>query len=173
MKATLEEYLEMVRTCNDDDTFRYELGVHDNFPIHLYGEEDLFSRVVEAFRDSPDWVSFYEKSEEGVVGFNYKPGTVQVYVREGFCAFMRDKEYKINGQDPAVTLTVHPAQYERQYQGQGSSYQGKQMEGVSSSKALALVIIGLGEYIMREKIPAALRNGEELDIIYNPQGQMR
>lgn len=160
MKITLTDYLHELRTCNDDERLRWELYIYDNYSIHLYGEEDLFSRVTQAFRNSPhgslreSWHLFAERDDYTV--FNYGLGTVQVYVWNDAIAIMKDQDMKINGRDPSVTLMVHPSQY---------SPKGKEMEGVSPLRALAIAIVGLGEYIIQERLTARFtKNG--LDITY-------
>lgn len=164
MKTTLTDYLDKLRTCHDDERLRWELYVGDNYPIHLYGSEDLFSRVTSAFRNSPlsslrePWHFFYE--DEEALGFNYGLGTVQVYVRNGAVAIMKGRDMKINGQDPSVTLTVHPSQF---------SPNGKEMKGVSSYRALAIAIVVLGEYIIQEHLPAKFTKDVDLDITHIPK----
>lgn len=172
MKTTLIDYLDELRTCSDDERLRWELSIYDNYPIHLYGESDLFSRVTQAFRDSPhgslseSWHLFFERAGDDTLGFNYGHGTVQVYVWNEAIAIMKDQNMKINGRDPSVTLMVHPSQYDRQYQ--DFSHRGKEMEGVSSFRALAIGIVALGEYIIQERLTARFtKNG--LDITYIPK----
>ena len=161
MDRTLESYLDELRACNDDDRFRWELYIHDNYPIHLYGGGDLFSRVIHSFRASPhgpireSWHLFYERADDDTLGFNYDPGTVQVYVWNDAISIMKNQDMKIDGRDPSVTIMVHCSQR-------------KEMEGVSSYKAMALAIVALGEYIIQEGLTAKFtKNG--LDITYIPK----
>ena len=51
---TLKEYLDEIGACEDPARLTGELHVYDNWPVLFYGDQDeLFSKVTRAFRDSP------------------------------------------------------------------------------------------------------------------------
>jgi len=162
-KRTLREYLNEIRECEDPDKLRNELKIYDNWPILLYGNQDeLFSKVTQAFRDSPkpegiqdSW--HYVGDSRGVRTqlFDYGLGTAHVQVTRGSHGMWMSEEDKVNGLDHSVWVMFHP-------------YQEKKMENVNWFRAMALAIVGFGEYVMRENLTARFpKNG--LDLNYVPK----
>ncbi len=161
MKRTLRDYLDELRRCDDFARLEDELNVRDNYFVLLYGNrEDLFSRVTQAFRDSPQedglrdsWEFYWQRDDGMVQAFNYEPGTVMVQVWND--SGRTEDEHKINGQVPAIELSFHPSQR-------------KEMEGVTPAKAMALAIVDFGDYVMREGLTARFTKNA-LDLNYVPE----
>lgn len=140
------------------------MKIYDNWPVFIYGNKDeLFSKVTQAFRNpleegiKDSWHYVNDVIEEGgriTQLFDYGPGTVRVQVTRVYHGMWR-KEDKINGLDPSVMVIFHP-------------YQEKKMKNVHWVKAMALAIIGLGEYILKENLTARFPK-DGLDLNYIPK----
>jgi|SRR3989344_1977358 len=163
----LEEYLDKLRECNDEDKLERDFRIYDNWPVLLFGNQDeLFLKVTKAFRDSPQEDGIREPwnyiptehvfgtTDEFLQKFNYDAGTVVVQIRKSVHGQHKEDEDKINGLIHSVFVMFHP-------------YQEKKMEGVSKFKAMALAIISFGDYMIREKITARLPYNR-LDINHIP-----
>ncbi len=160
-KRTLEEYLDEVRKCEDPYRLRSEFKIYDNWPVLLYGnQEELFSKLIQAFKDSPKpgriretW-HYVGDLRMGITQlFDYDLGTVRVQVTKGSHGMWMSKEDKVNGLDHSVWVMFHP-------------YQEKKMENVNWLRAMALAIVGFGEYVLRENLTARF---PELDLNYVPE----
>jgi hypothetical protein len=163
MQGTLKDYLDGLRGCDDFARLQDKFNVRDNYFVLLYGDrEDLFSKVTQAFKDSPQedglsntWNLCWQDEDGTRQMFDYEPGTVQAQVYKGHCGMMVE-EYKINGQTPAIALSFHPSQF------------SNLMKDVPPARAMALAIIDFGEYITREGLTVKFTKNE-LNLNYIPE----
>ena len=162
-KITLQNYLNGLRECNDEEKLEREFRIYDNWPVLLFGNPDeLFLKVTQAFRDSPQengirepWEAIPTRHMESYQRFNYGHGTVEVQMKKRIHGQHKWDEDKINGLVHSVWVMFHP-------------YQEKKMEGVGKFKAMSLAIVSFGDYIIREKLTARLPY-KHLDINHIPE----
>jgi hypothetical protein len=140
----LEEYLEELQNCPDEQ-LTGELGVYDNFPIHLSGNLDCVHRYFEQsdmYQDGSEYAKFMAPGVKKK-WFSYVPGTVIISTEEEIAEWPPTeviKDYESRGFNG--TIQLHP-------------YQNKKMEG-DSSRALAHVIKDMGEFLITENISACM-----------------
>ena len=163
MTRTLRDYLDELMVCDDFARLRDEFNVRDNYFVLLYGDrEDLFARVSQTFRNSPQndglrdsWNLSWQNEEETRQMFDYEPGTVQAQVYKGNCGMTQDED-KINGRIPSIALSFHPSNFRNP------------MKDVDPTRAMALAIIDFGEYVMKEGLTAKFTKNE-LNLNYVPE----
>jgi hypothetical protein len=166
-KRTLNEYLDEIRQCEDPDRLRDELKVYDNWPVLLYGSQDeLFSKVVQAFRDSPkaegisdSWRYVGERNFDNgrqMLHFVHELGAeAQLFNRPGDYLGYWGEEHRVDGQDHSVFLMFH-----------GTHAEGERK--VHWIRGVALAVAGFGDYILRENIPVRF-TGYGLELNYIPE----
>jgi len=122
--------------------------------VLLYGNpEDLFPRVTDAFRASPqkegirdEWC--LDRDGPNNKTFNYEPGTVIVQIEKGSHAFFMRPVDRIDRADHSVWLSFHPCQ--------GLSPEDSLPPYTESDRLIkmASAIAGFGEYLLGEKLTA-------------------
>jgi len=148
----LKKYLKEIRQCRNQDRLLEELKIQDNYMVLLYGNpEDLFPKVTDAFRASPQKEGIRDEwclDRDGLNNktFNYKPGTAIVQVEKGSHAFFMRHTDRIDGADHSVWLSFHPYQ--------GLSLEDSLPSTESDWLKMASAIAGFGEYVLRKKLAA-------------------
>lgn len=149
----LEEYLEALSNCPDEQ-LRDELGIYDNWPIFMQAN---FDRVIECLKSQEYLLKDTIERPRGIIHlFDYIPGTVELQVFNWIpLAFTtgsgvnRTESDKLESErqlrDYNITIMLHPDQERR-------------IEGVNILRAIAIVVYDIGQFAIREKIPASMPN---------------
>jgi len=143
----LEEYLKAIKECPDEmidytalsgmkfknHKLTAEWGVYDNYSILLNAN---IKDVVRYLSESSKY--FHQNNYPNNIGaprFHYIPGTViiPIHSRGGD---WNEKHYSIQ-------ITLHP-------------YQDKKIENISFTRAIAMVIDDIGQFILKENISACI-----------------
>ena len=158
----LEDYLKAIRECPDGsvdfvdiskrkiERLTYEWGIYDNFPIHLNAD---FDSVVKYFDES----KLYALVDvmRGIHLFDYTPGCVRLQVSPVTLGLLGSR---IDGHN--MTIMLHP-------------YQDKEIKGISQMRAMALVVDDIGQFILKENIPARLTDAVGWKYIKDPDYSSR
>jgi len=144
----LEHYLKALKDCPDEQ-LKDELGIYDNWPIFLKADFDFVVKYLKAF-ESYKHKETLEKDDGTKHLFDYIPGTVEMQVFDWIsptfttgigCNNTRKSERQLR--DYNMTILLQP-------------YQQRKIEGVHKLRALAIVVDDLGQFIIRENIPACM-----------------
>ena len=162
----LEQFLQGIKNCPEQrvahpgrtDLHRLtsEWGIYDNYPVLVQTDFG----TVEGFFDNHLHYALCEKARwdsSTETEFIYKPGTVIGKISEidvqkletpGHISSQAkehfEKQKKFN-----IEINLWP------YQG-GTGYPGKKMEDVSWERAIALAVLDIGDWALREKIPLCI-----------------
>ncbi|MCX6814054.1 MAG: hypothetical protein NTY20_00150 [Candidatus Aenigmarchaeota archaeon] len=148
----LKEYLEALRECPDEE-LKEEMGVYDNWPIFLKSDS---KKLLKDFLESGKYKLkeiLNLRPDTQLTRLDFVPGTIRLqlfdwiirdFATGGGCN-RNDKEkehYQRQLENYNMTILLHP-------------YQKNKMN-VPDSRALAIVIDDIGQYITKEEIPICL-----------------
>ena len=150
----LEDYLEALKHCPDEQ-LTDELGISDNWPIFLKADIDS---VVEYLRESGEYKpeKTVERADRVEHLLSYVSGTVLLQVFDwvpssfttgcGANDTERDRiESERQMRDYKTTILLHP-------------YQDRKMSGIINSRAVAIVVEEIGQFVIQGGIPACMPN---------------
>lgn len=150
----LEEYLLELKNC-PDEKLTDELGVNDNWPILL---NSSFEWILGHFQKTKHYKFVREISfgDLNAYRFYYVPGTIILQLIKGTLEYsftenadVGEKHHNRQLMNYNLQINLHP------YQG-GNAEGGRKMKGVSSKRALAMVIEDIGKFAIKEKIPLCM-----------------
>lgn len=177
-KRILREYLDKIRECEDPERLRNELKIYDNWPVLLYGNQDeLFSRVTQAFRDSPKHGgiqdSWHYAGQQSLDCDRW--GQLSELKGQQMFHFVQ-KKFGAEAQlfnFPAVSL--YGSEEHRivdRYHSIYLMFRGTHSDErkIDFTRGIALAVAGFGDYVIRENLTARFpKNG--LDLNYVPEGR--
>jgi len=140
----LEEYVEKIRTCQDEEKLLTDLNIYDNYFVYFFGEPETHSKILNFFATSDMWMPEKTAPLSTTPYFIFKHPT-QTCDR-GSLASVHQGSPKgnkniINGKPFSVRTCFHPANYH--------------LTGFENYdwKNMALAIAGMLDYVRKENIP--------------------
>ena len=138
--ASLEQYLNGLRTCDNPDILKEKFKIYDNFHILLYGNaDDIFSKVAGAFTSLDLGEQWYHEIVEGDDLFFHNT-QARGHIHKGPYHPLTEEENKINAEDHTLWVMFH-------------SYKTS-MGNLDNFRFIASAVTHFGDYIIREKLTA-------------------
>jgi hypothetical protein len=151
----LEDYLKAIKECPDEKLTK-EFGIYDNFPIFVNAD---FHGIVKHFSEFGNYhiAGSGEVQSYLLTEVHYNPGTVimTIYNRETDMA--KTRHHNVLSGVYAVQLTLHP-------------YQKKKIENVPWLRAIAMAVDDIGQFLIKENIPACMLNTTGWDYLNTDNG---
>ncbi|MBI3190273.1 hypothetical protein HYZ41_01065 [archaeon] len=136
----LREYLDSVKECSDKELGN-EYGIYDNFSILLNANFETVINDLENFGNYKLYLAEGVTPPGKILNLNYLPGVVNLRILNwvmpgsGLCIEgIEEKNYN-------MTINLH-------------SYQDRKIDNTSDSRAIAMVVGDVGEYILKNNITA-------------------